>query len=315
MISKLKINNNLIINTDIDGIISGLLLSNFCDCKVVGFSNSLDKVWLDVSKCSSIYDGVYVDMYVPNENTITIDQHIIAVNNIHLKMISQNSNKINPNIYNPRFFLPIDSYKRKYPFGACHFITATLLREGVDVSKIYFYNSSDSIFFIDYFLRADDAMITTLSKYKENAKDWWKWLLDYSNKSNVIKFIINYVYSKNIDRAIEIKNSISNILLYKFKCDRTDGGITNIIDDKGNLKQNVKEYIQFISNLSNLNCFDLKISFKEFKGLNKRTCLSEHQLIELIDNNSVNGEKIFSYAFVKTVNNSENFSYTIMENQ
>lgn len=117
MISKLKINNNLIINTDIDGIISGLLLSNFCDCKVVGFSNSLDKVWLDVSKCSSIYDGVYVDMYVPNENTITIDQHIIAVNNIHLKMISQNSNKINPNIYNPRFFLPIDSYKRKYPFG------------------------------------------------------------------------------------------------------------------------------------------------------------------------------------------------------
>jgi len=60
MISKLKINNKEIINTNIDGIISGLL-SNFCVCEVVDFSNSSDKVWLDVSKCSSIYGGVYVE--------------------------------------------------------------------------------------------------------------------------------------------------------------------------------------------------------------------------------------------------------------
>lgn len=32
-------------------------------------------------------------------------------------------------------------------------------------------------------------------------------------------------------------------------------------------------------------------------------------------NNSVDGEKIFSYAFVKTANYGESFSYTIMEIQ
>mgnify|MGYP000504192071 CR=1 FL=1 len=315
MITKLKLNNKIIINTDIDGIISGLLLSNFCDCIVVGFSNSLDKVWLDISKCSSIFDGVYVDMYVPNETTITIDQHIIAVNDKHFKMISQNRNKINPNIYNPRFFLPIDSYKRKYPFGTCHFIIATLLRESIDVSKINFFNLSDKIFFIDYFLRADDAMISSLSNYKENAKEWWEWLSIYSNKSKTIESIKNYLYSKNIDLAMEIKKSISNKLLNTFYCDRQDGGITNIIDDKGTIKQNVKEYIHFISSLSNLNCFDINLSLKEFKGLNKRTCLTEYQREELIQNNSVNGEKVFSYAFVKTAKYGENFSYTVMDNK
>ena len=50
MIEKLKQNNKIIINSDIDGVISGLLLTNFCNCEVVGFSNSADGVWLDTSK-------------------------------------------------------------------------------------------------------------------------------------------------------------------------------------------------------------------------------------------------------------------------
>lgn len=180
MIEKLKQNNRIIINSDIDGVISGLLLTNFCSCEVVGFSNSADRVWLDTSKCNSIYDGVYVDMFVPNEGTITIDQHIVAINKEHLERIKINTNKINPNIYNPRFLLPNSSYIKKYPFGTCHFIISTLCRHGINMSNICLRNPSGGLSFIDYLLRADDAMNTSLSRYKTNAQEWWNWLFDYS---------------------------------------------------------------------------------------------------------------------------------------
>jgi hypothetical protein len=315
LIEKLKQNNKIIINSDIDGVISGLLLTNFCNCEVVGFSNSADRVWLDTSKCNSIYDGVYIDMYVPNESTITIDQHIVAINNQHFERIKTNKNKINPNIYNPRFLLPNSSYTKKYPFGTCHFIISMLCRQDINLSSISFKNSSDGLMFIDYLLRADDAMNTSLFRYKNNAKEWWNWLFDYSNKSKIIEAFTSYLYSINIERASKIKTQITDRLINQFKCDRPDGGIIQIINEKGKLKQNALDYIQFISDLSNLNCFDVNFFLKEFKGANKRTRLTNNQQNELIFQNSVNGEKVFSYAFVKTFDNADYFSYTIMENQ
>jgi len=315
MIEKLKQNNKIIINSDIDGVISGLLLTNFCNCEVIGFSNSSDKVWLDTSKCNYIYDGVYIDMYVPNESTITIDQHIVAINKEHSDNIKTNNNKINPNILNPRFLLPTDSYIRKYPFGTCHFIISMLCRQGVNLSNINFRIPLDGVTFLDYLLRADDAMNNSLLRYKINAQEWWNWILDYSNKSETIKELISYLYSNNIERATKIKTQITNILTTQFKCDRPDGGIIQIIKENGELKPNAINYIQFISNLSNLKCFDLNISLKEFKGVNKRTRLSNSQLNELMLQNSINGEKVFSYAFVRTFDRDNYLSYTIMENQ
>jgi len=313
LIDKLKLNNKIIINSDIDGIISGLLLSNFCNCEVVGFSNSSDRIWLDTSKCNSIFDGIYIDMYVPNESTITIDQHIIAINKEHLELIKGNSNKINPNIYNQRFLIPTNSYIKKYPFGTCHFIISMLSKQGVNFSSISFKNRKSDLMFIDFLLRADDAMNTSLNSYKINAKEWWNWLYEFSCKSEIIKNITSYLYSITIEDAYNIKKQITNKLLNQFKCDRYDGGITQIINENGTLKNNVIEYIRFISDLGNLKCFDLNFPLKEFKGTSIRTQLSESQKKELIFNNTVNGKKIFSYAFVKTVNKADYFSYTLME--
>ncbi|MDD2636920.1 MAG: hypothetical protein PHW82_15615 [Bacteroidales bacterium] len=313
MIAKLKQNNKIIINSDIDGVISGLLLTNFCNCIVVGFSNSADKVWLDTSLCNSIYDGVYIDMYVPNENTITIDQHIIAINNEHFERIKENSNKINPNIYRPRFLLPTNSYTRKYPFGTCHFIISMLCKQGVNLSTLNLKSSTNELMFIDYLLRADDAMNTSLSTYKINAKEWWNWLYEFSNESELIRILISYIYSLNLNRGNSIKQQITNVLMSQFKCNRPDGAINQIINEKGELKPNVIEYIKFISNLSNMKTFGLNITLKEFKGTNIRTILSEKQQNELMLHNSVDGEQVFSYAFVRTSNRTDYFSYTLME--
>ncbi|MDI3526354.1 MAG: hypothetical protein PWR03_537 [Tenuifilum sp.] len=313
MIELLR-NKKIIINTDIDGVISGLLLTNYLDCEVVGFSNSSDKVWLDPDKCKNIFDAVYVDMFVANEDTISIDQHIIAVNNFHYELIIKNKNKINPNLFNPRFFIPSDSYKKKYPFGTCHFIISLLCKIGINLSNLNLDTNNSKLSFIDYLLRADDTMNTSLIKYTKNAQDWWKWMIDFSNKSYIIYQIVNYLYSTNKVRANEIKQEISQMLITLFNCDRSDGGINQITNENGTLKSMVIDYINFISNISNLTCFDYNLKLKEIKGINKRIRITENQQNELIFNNTINGELVFSYAFVKTQNYSECFSYTVFQN-
>lgn len=39
-------NKNIIINTDIDGFLCGVILQKYFDCKIVGFSNSRETIWV-----------------------------------------------------------------------------------------------------------------------------------------------------------------------------------------------------------------------------------------------------------------------------
>ncbi|MFA5646807.1 MAG: hypothetical protein WC951_00740 [Bacteroidales bacterium] len=313
MIEKLIQNNKIIINSDIDGVISGLLLSNFCNCEVVGFSNSADKVWLDTSKCNSIYDGVYIDMFVPNESTITIDQHIIAINKEHIERIQNNPNKINPNIYNQRYLLPTSSYYKKYPFGTCHYIISELCKHGINLSNIGYQNLYEELRFMDFLLRADNTMYTTVIAYKENAKEWWNWLYKTSGNSEIIMNIITYLNTLNPNVVNEIKRKLTDVFLNTYNCSSTDGGFKEIADENGEIKYLVKEYINFISKLSKLNSFNFDLKLIEYKGEHIRTSLTASQQKELIQYNQINGRDVFSYAIVKSINKPEYFSYTIMD--
>ena len=47
MLKELFSNNkNIIINTDIDGFLSGMILQKYYGCKIVGFSNSRETIWV-----------------------------------------------------------------------------------------------------------------------------------------------------------------------------------------------------------------------------------------------------------------------------
>lgn len=313
MLELLSLNNKIIINSDIDGILSGLILHNFLDCDVVGFSNSDNTVWIDQSKVNSIYDAVYIDMFVPNPNLKCIDQHIISINSHHHNSICNNPNKFNPNFDNPRFLYPNDSYYLKYPFGTVHYIIAYLEKQGIRID-LDFFHKVNGLNFIDILLRSDDAMKTTVdSNYKANARDWWIWLHTFSNKSNCITTLGKYLYSLNPCQVFQIKNDTTKILKSSnFGCTKPDGGYHSIIDSNGLLKDQVTTYFQWLANASKLNCFNTQLILTPFIGTVNRTSLSETQKNELIYENKINGKDIFSYAFVRSSNRSENFSYTIM---
>ncbi len=314
MMELLNDSKKIIINSDIDGVLSGLILSNFADCEVVGFSNSDNMVWIDQTKINTIYDAVYIDMFVANSNVKCIDQHIVSVNEQHHRILKANPNKLNPNFDNPRFHLPNNSYYNKYPFGTVHYLIAILESEGIRVD-LDFMKQVGSIKFMDLLLRADDAMKTTVdSNYMANASAWWNWLVQKSGNANSINSMRQYLNGLNGIRVGNIKKMTTSLLTdpTTFGCTSPDGGYKSIIDPNGKLLNKVSNYFNFISQASGLTCFDLNLKLIPHIGRVNRTSLNAMQINELINNNTINGDSIFSYAFVRSANRGENFSYTVM---
>ena len=309
----LKSHKKIIINTDIDGVLSGLILTNYLGCQIVGFSNSRDTVWLDKNNAASIYDATYIDMFVPNIKVPCIDQHIISVNERHHQILFNNKIKINPNLENPRFHLPNDSYYKKYPFGTIHFIIATLESQGFDID-LDLTKEINTLKFGDILLRADDAMKTTVvSSYVDNARSWWKWLQDKSGNSNCTNSMIQYLASLSPEAVSQTKHRTTQLLTgYPFNCEKPDGGFKQILNDSMFLLENVKNYFKLISEFANLKCFNLEMELTPFIGRADRIQLDNSQIDELINTNKLNGQDLFSYAFVMSSNKAANFSYTIM---
>ena len=129
-------NPNIVINSDIDGMLSGMILQKYYGCKVVGFSNSWDCVWIDPQYENSTVDAinkpVYIDLYVTNPDVVCIEQHIIGYDDAHNKRIAALQTKINPNIMREGRTFSGD-YFHKYPFGTVHFLIALMEKEGVHV--------------------------------------------------------------------------------------------------------------------------------------------------------------------------------------
>ena len=98
---------SIIVNTDLDGILSGLILKNYLNCKIVGFCNSEEKVYLNES-VSSISSPVYIDMFVsdPFSRSIDVISESSALNkksiNFKPSLILKKSRLI---------FIPLDSNK------------------------------------------------------------------------------------------------------------------------------------------------------------------------------------------------------------
>lgn len=189
----MKKNKNIVINTDIDGILSGIILVKSLGCKIVGFTNSKEYVWL-ADGYDDLYAHVYVDMFVTDDRAICIDQHIVAVNDEHQEKIKASGNKYSPQIDGKRIFTK-DSYDIKYPFGATHYIIAQLESEGIKVElpDLMTPVPNSKIKLADLILRADDAMASTVYAYRDNALYWWKYLTDKSPESDIINGLTTYL--------------------------------------------------------------------------------------------------------------------------
>lgn len=317
-------NKNIIINTDIDGILSGLLLVKYLNCNIIGFCNSKDTVWLDETN-DNLYDGVYVDMFVTDQMATCIDQHIVALDPEHLNSIKSKKILFSPqsdDINNIRCFNATD-FKNKYPFGTFQYILAMLEHEGTKVKlpKLDDVISNTNIRVGDLLNRPDDAMNSTLLTYKKNAENWWNWLITLSNQAKSVidlkKYLDKLSTEDNIKGKVEnIKANTKKYFHNNFDCRTSDGGFKNIVEMKdGRLKilDNFSKYITEIGEITGWGPATIPEYYKAHTGTYCRTRYLDCFYNDLVNKNEFFEHKIFSYAFIYGPENDRitNFSLTI----
>ena len=313
MISEIfEKNKSIIINTDIDGFLCGEILRHYFGCKIVGFSNSKKEIWV-APEVESIYDPVYIDLFVARQDVVCIDQHIIAQDASHHRLLKNMGTKLNPNIERNRTFE--GDYYHKYPFGTVHYIIALMAREGINVelpnlsSKVYNNGIDLNTELGQVILRADDALYSTLSAYADNALDWWKYL-DSENKYPTIQKFVEYIKTCDRSKAKEYKDSIGRMFKNNLYCDGADGAFTYITDSNGRLQDRV-------NNLWNVICKSLNFENGNVHPLPQNLILHKGRFVKSIFRPGSNGElfnssNLFSYAFIYGPHSKyPNFSYTL----
>ena len=334
-------NKNIIINTDIDGILSGIILVKYCGCKIVGFTNSKDSVWL-ADGYDDLFKHIYIDMFVTDENTICIDQHVVALTDEHMTSIRNSGTKFSPQSDDPNNLRTFTSwgFKNKYPFGTTQYIIAQLEQEGVIIDfnpNTRIENSKITIG--DLIHRADDAMKTSLYAYKNNADNWWRWLENKAPNGSIKKLtdyldaIItkcdecvnnrpiqngrrhkkNEYFKEREEWVTKIKENTKEYFKTNFQCGTSDGGFNKITDDNNNLLPNIRKYISTISSLFGLKDIVIPQHYNVHKGIACRTRWLDIFKDDFLKDYTICGHKIFSYAFIYGPDNDgqTNFSFTI----
>lgn len=310
-------NNKIIINTDIDGFLSGMILKQYFNCEIVGFTNSKDKVWI-VEEYDNIFEPVYIDMFINNPETVCIEQHILAYDNEHLREMNQlnrigaYARKINPNLERGRNSFRGDYY-HKYPFGTVHYLISLMEREGIQVQfpelerkKTYNLNGQQyEICLGQIILRADDAMYSSIGPYRENAISWWNWLnpdFRYESINRLIRYL-NMCHGET--EARRIKNETAQFFINGLNCDGGDGAFSEITDDLGRIQTRVLKYVEYINDLMESN-IRIPEKYVIHQGRYGTTALNERNDI------SIGGQDVFSYAIIASPTGRYNqLSYTI----
>lgn len=308
-------NKNIIINTDIDGFLCGEILRHYYGCKIVGFSNSKKEIWV-TPEVKSIYDPIYIDLYVVRPDVVCIEQHIIAKDKEHHMKIKAMGTKVNPNVMRGRTFLGdhVGDYYHKYPFGTVHFIIALMAQEGINVelpdlhAEFQDINVGLGVEFGQVILRADDALYSTLDKYRDNALDWWDYLDPYKIFP-AIQQLKDYIFDCDREKAKEYKDAIGKVFKKRLACDGADGAFTYILTPEGKLQPRVQRLWTIVCNALNFDkgCITPlpeNLILHEGKFLK---CYFSGDKMDLLD-----ADNLYSYAFIYGPHaRYQNFSYTL----
>lgn len=303
----------IVINSDIDGFLSGMILQKYYGCEIVGFTNSKNSIWL-TPEIASIYSPVYIDIFVNRPTTYSIDQHIVAYDDTQVRRLLAYGTKLNPNIdLSPRTYSgdlgETADYFHKYPFGTVHYLITLMKQDGIDVefndlSKEY----SIKTVFGEYktcpgqiILRADDALYSSLGPYEENAKTWWSHLSSFD--SQTVRRLIAYMETCDKSRNSEYKREIGKFFVDGLNCDGIDGAFDTVTCYGSTTIQNrILRYNEKINEIIGIK-MKLPEELVEHKGRSNVTRYSEE-----IYNLAI------TYAFVRGPRNpGVSFSYTIFD--
>lgn len=242
-------NKKCIVNADLDGILSGMLLQHFLNWEVVGYSSccgkSADELWLQ-NETERLQDCVFVDLPVCIPSFSAIDQHFVAFDNDSVDNYLADRNKVNPNIMRNRVFnnnFNHNEYAQKYPFGTVHFILALLENFNIinENNSFDFEKPLENFDLADLFFRADRVIGNTCT-YMPNCLDWAKWLRNIGRENTYTLFTIaQNQYQQRQQAELRVEHKLKSL-----GCIGKDGDCSNLFRAKSYQKLNA--YFNFLSN-------------------------------------------------------------------
>lgn len=301
-------NRKCIINADLDGLLSGMVLEKFLGWEIVGFSSCSgkhdDELWL-YNADENLKECVFVDLPVYIEKYSTIDQHFIAFDKESVDSYKENENKVNPNIIRERVFRKDDGsseYTMKYPFGTVHFIIAVLENMGViDESYSFdFRKLLDEFDLADLILRAD-RVIGNTSSYTPNCVDWSKWLISIGGKNT--NRLFSMVQTELTDRIL--RESKVEYKMINLGCKGKDGDCSNMLRAKD--YNSLKNYYDYLANAMSMKSIPVK-EITDFGRLHGTRYTITSNNLNVLKKESLKDD-VFSFAFVTM----KSLSFTYIE--
>ena len=276
-----------IINADLDGILSGMLLQKFLNWEIVGFSscsgNEADEIWISTPR-TNVVDCVFVDLPVAYKRIDTIDQHFVLFSRDSVDRYMGCGNKINPNAMRG-FCYNNGNYTSKYPFGTVHFIIACL--ENIGVIKDVIFHKDESLPFdsLDVLFRAD-GVIKNMYNYTLNCSQWCNWMTSLGGDNT--KFLFDTVLTDYIARYSKLQKVEK--MLKSLGCARQDGDCSNMLRNNDLISLN-----KYISTLADMFSLDT-IKINNIQPIHK--LVGHRASLNCFDEKEVRTPNIFSYAMV-----------------
>jgi len=175
-------NQNVIISPDVDGILSGLFMSNYFNWVIVGY---YDGKQLAIRRDLQPSSCIFLDMEIYRQDVKSCGHHMLLYNKNHIPSSWDNFiNCINPNIL--RGHDAVHNFSTKYPFAMIHFL---LCLAG---SQKNITISTDAISPLLYV----DGTFKNLLNYPENCISWLKYLGAKDEASPVYPIFIQFANRK-----------------------------------------------------------------------------------------------------------------------
>lgn len=180
-------NRKMVISSDLDGILSGMLLSWLWGWKLVGFYDA-KKLWLLEPFGKTWRNGeiAFVDHDINLRNVPSVGHHILQHSSTlrSLEHSATDTKSVNPNLLLDFTFL---DFNHKYPFGTIHFLLCCY-NAWKDL-KLYKIPKD----FVPLLLHVDSALKNAVL-YQSNALDWLRWLGEVNDPAESI-YPLCYVIS------------------------------------------------------------------------------------------------------------------------
>lgn len=294
-------NRKCIINADLDGLISGMILNRFLDWEIVGFSSCCgrpdDELWLyDINE--DITECVFVDLPVCINSCSAVDQHFVAFDMDSVEHYNNDRNKANPNIIKKRVLsdgFVGNQYTRKYPFGTVHFIIAVLEKMGIidDGYSFDFDKRIDDFELADLILRADRVIGNTVL-YTPNCNEWNNWLVAIGGK-NTKRLFYEIVRNEMINEHLNSRR-LSEIKVGQRMNDlgcKKDGDCSSLLRYKN--YDRLKVYFNYLAQALDMEPIPLYI-LNDFGKLNGKQYRITRENLSYLKEESLK-ENVFSFAF------------------